>query len=258
MQDLIKTSVSNGILSVRLNRPEQKNAILVEMRSALADIFESAARSQEVRSVLLTADGHDFCAGADVKEMGRGGLVDATHRTKLMQRLMNSVVRCPKPVVCAVNGFALGMGFSLALASDIVVASDTARFGFVQRKIGLPPDAGAVWLLCRQLGMARAKELVFSARLVTGEEAQGLGLVENVVAPDRLFEVANAKAEFLAACPTVSLSMTKRMFEMAMITSFDEFMEHESYAVSLSLTSLDFKEGVTAFKEKRSPSWTGM
>ncbi|MGQ3003567.1 MAG: enoyl-CoA hydratase/isomerase family protein [Hydrogenophaga sp.] len=257
MQPFIRTELFDGVLTVCLQRPEQKNAMLVEMRAPLAEIFEHAAVAQDIRAVLLMGDGPDFCAGADVKEMGRGGLADATNRTQLMQRLMSAVVHCPKPVVCAVSGFALGMGFSLALAGDVVIASDSARMGFVQQKIGLPPDAGAVWLLGRQLGTTRAKELVFSARLVEAQEAFQLGLVESVVAPDQLLQAARAKAHWLAGCPTVCLSMAKRMFELAAVSTFDEFMAHERYAVPLSLTSTDFREGVAAFKEKRAPNWTG-
>ncbi len=253
----IRTSVEHGLAHVQIDRPDKKNAMLLAMRDALAEVFESLADQPEVRAVLLSGAGSDFCAGADISEMGQGGLLGSTYRVRHMQRLMRAMVRLQKPVVCAVRGVAVGMGFSMALACDVVLAAESARFGQVQRRIALPPDAGAVWFLTRYLGQMRAKELVLSGRMVPASEALSMGLVSRVLPDDLLMQTAQALAQDLAQGPTVAFGIGKRMFDLAPSCSFDAFMEHEASLVPLSVTSEDFKEGTLAFLEKRAARWTG-
>jgi len=253
----LRTTVADGVAHVELVRPEKKNAMLLEMRDGLADIFESMADADEVRAVLLSGTGSDFCAGADIGEMGKGGLPGALYRVRHMQRLMRAMVRLEKPVVCAVQGVALGMGFSMALACDVVLAGQSARFGQVQRRIALPPDAGAVWLLTRYLGVMRAKELVLTARMVPADEAASMGLVSRVLPDADLIAAALELAVDYANAPTIALGIGKRMFELAPSCSFDGFLEHEASMVPLSVQSDDFREGTRAFLEKRPPVWTG-
>jgi 2-(1,2-epoxy-1,2-dihydrophenyl)acetyl-CoA isomerase len=253
----IRTTISDGLAHVELDRAEKKNAMLLEMRDGLAEIFEALADNDDVRAVLLSGKGGDFCAGADISEMGKGGLAGSLYRVRHMQRLMRAMVRLQKPVVAAVGGVAVGMGFSMALACDVVLAGESARFGQVQRKIALPPDAGAVWFLTRYLGILRAKELVLSGRMVPAQEALGLGLVSQVLPDAELLETARALALEYAQGPTVAFGIGKRMFDLAPSSSFDDFLEHEASMVPLSVTSDDFKEGTRAFLEKRKPAWTG-
>jgi len=253
----IRTTIADGLAHVELDRPDKKNAMLLEMRAALADVFETLADDDRVRAVLLCGAGGDFCAGADITEMGKDGLSGAMYRARLMQRLMRSIVRLNKPVVCAVQGVAVGMGFSMALACDVVLAGESARFGQVQRRIALPPDAGAVWFLTRYLGVLRAKELVLSGRMVPAQEAFGLGLVSRVLPDGELLAAARAIALDYAQGPTIALGIGKRMFDLAMSSTFDGFMEHEASMVPLSVNSDDFREGTRAFLEKRHPAWTG-
>lgn len=253
----IRTSIEDGLAHVVIDRPEKKNAMLLAMRDGLAEAFESLADADEVRAVLLTGAGGDFCAGADVSEMGKGGLQGSLYRARHMQRMIRAMVRLQKPVICAVQGVAVGMGFSMALACDVVLAGESARFGQVQRKIALPPDAGAVWFLTRYLGQMRAKELVLTGRMVPAAEALQMGLISRVLPDDGLLSQARALALDLAHGPTIALGIGKRMFDLAPSCTFDDFMEHEASLVPLSVTSDDFKEGTRAFLEKRPPQWTG-
>lgn len=253
---LIQT-VSDGVAHIELNRPEKKNAMLLEMRDGLAQMFEALADNDEVRAVLLTGAGGDFCAGADIGEMGKGGLGGSLYRVRHMQRLMRAMVRLQKPVVAAVQGVAVGMGLSMALACDVVLAGQSARFGQVQRRIALPPDAGAVWFLTRYLGVLRAKELVLSGRMFPATEALAMGLVSRVEPDSQLLDAARSIAREYARGPTIAFGIGKRMFDLAPSSSFDDFMEHEASMVPLSVTSEDFREGTRAFLEKRQACWTG-
>lgn len=254
---LIETTIHAGIACVKLNRADKKNAMLLEMRDGLAQIFESLNDRDDVRAVVLTGAGTDFCAGADVSEMGKGGLNGSLFRARHMQRLMRSIARLQKPAICAVRGVSVGMGFSMALACDVVIASDTARFAQIQRRIALPPDAGAVWFLTRYLGLAKAKELVFSGRMVAATEALELGLVARVVADADLDARAMALAHDYAEGPTHAFAFAKRMFDVAPSITLDAFLDHEASMVPLSVTAEDFKEGTRAFLEKRKPVFTG-
>jgi 2-(1,2-epoxy-1,2-dihydrophenyl)acetyl-CoA isomerase len=162
-----------------------------------------------------------------------------------------------KPLIAATRGVAVGMGFSMALAADLIVASQTTRFSQIQRKIALPPDAGGAWFLVRQLGVARAKELAFSARMVGADEALALGLVHKVVADDALMEEALALAREYASGPTIAFGLAKRMFDAAAAMTLDDFMDLEGSILPLAVQADDFKEGTQAFKDKRSARFTG-
>jgi len=253
----IEFSTDGAVATVTLNRPEKKNAMLLAMRDALADVCERINDTPSIRAVVLAGAGADFCAGADIGEMGMGGLNGSFYRARHMHKVIRAVARVHKPVICATRGVAVGMGFSIALAADVIVASETTRFSQIQRKIALPPDAGGVWFLIRYLGLARAKDLVFSARMVSAQEALALGLVARVVPDGRLMDEAQALAREYAAAPTIALGMAKRMFDVAPTLTLDEFMDLEGSMVPLAVQADDFKEGTLAFKEKRPAQFTG-
>jgi 2-(1,2-epoxy-1,2-dihydrophenyl)acetyl-CoA isomerase len=254
---LIDLQTDGAVATVTLNRPEKKNAMLLAMRDALADVCEQINDSPEIRAVVLTGAGSDFCAGADIGEMGMGGLNGSFLRARHMHKLIRGIARVQKPVVCAVRGVAVGMGFSMALASDVIIASETTRFAQIQRKIALPPDAGGAWFLVRQLGVAKAKDLAFSARMVGAAEALALGLVHKVVADAALMDEALGLAHEYAAAPTIALGLAKRMFDVAPSLTLDEFMDLEGSMLPLAVQAADFKEGTQAFKDKRPASFTG-
>ena len=253
----IAFSTDGAVGIVTLARPEKKNAMLLAMRDGLAELCERINDSPEVRAVVLTGAGTDFCAGADIGEMGMGGLNGSFLRARHMHKVIRALARVQKPLVAATRGVAVGMGFSMALAADVIVASQTTRFSQIQRKIALPPDAGGAWFLVRHLGVAKAKDLAFSARMVAADEAHALGLVHKVVPDDALMDEALALAREYAGAPTIALGLAKRMFDVAPSLTLDEFMDLEGSMLPLAVQADDFKEGTQAFKDKRTARFTG-
>ena len=253
----IELHCDGAVATVTLNRPEKKNAMLLAMRDGLADLCEQLNDRPEIRAVVLTGAGTDFCAGADIGEMGMGGLNGSFLRARHMHKVIRALARVQKPMVCATRGVAVGMGFSMALACDVIVASETARFSQIQKKIALPPDAGGAWFLARQIGVARAKDLAFSARMVGADEALQLGLVQKLVPDPQLLDQAMALAREYATAPTIAMGLAKRMFDVAATLTLDQFMDLEGSMLPLAVQADDFKEGTQAFKDKRPAQFTG-
>jgi 2-(1,2-epoxy-1,2-dihydrophenyl)acetyl-CoA isomerase len=181
----------------------------------------------------------------------------AKARVRKAQQVVLNLANLEKPVVAAVRGPVAGIGWSLALACDLIVASDTAKFHQSFAKIGLVPDGGAVFFLAQVLGAYRAKELVYTARPVTAQEAHSLGLVNRVVPDGELDAVAQALAEELAQGPGFALGLTKRMFKTLQVPSLESYLDAESWAQGLSLLTDDHAEGGRAFREKRRPEFKG-
>ncbi|WP_372524572.1 enoyl-CoA hydratase/isomerase family protein [Piscinibacter sp.] len=253
----IELQTDGAVAVVTLNRPDKKNAMLLAMRDSLADLCEQLNDRPEIRAVVLTGAGSDFCSGADIGEMGMGGLNGSFLRARHMHKVIRGIARVQKPMVCATRGVAVGMGFSMALACDVIVASETTRFSQIQRKIALPPDAGGAWFLARQIGVARAKDLAFSARMVGADEALQMGLVQRVVPDAQLMDTALALAFEYANAPTIALGLAKRMFDVAPTLTLDQFMDLEGTMLPLAVQADDFKEGTQAFKDKRPAVFTG-
>jgi 2-(1,2-epoxy-1,2-dihydrophenyl)acetyl-CoA isomerase len=253
----IEFTKQDGIATVTLNRPEKKNAMLIGMRDRIAEIAREINDDDEIRVVIFTGAGTDFCAGADVSEMAKGGINGSLFKARHMNAAITGLGNIRKPVIGAIRGVAVGMGLSMALVCDYVLASETLKMGAVQRKIGLCPDAGNVWFLARYLGVVRAKELVFSARMVRAEEAAQIGLVSRVVADDKLMDEALELARSFADAPTLALGMAKRMFDVASTMTLDQFMDFEGSTVPLIAQTEDFKEGTRSFIEKRPARFTG-
>lgn len=250
--------VEGAVAKVVLNRPEKLNALSWEMRQQLREHLERLRFDDAIRAIIITGEGRGFCSGADVGRMQRGGL--RAEREKLQQgshtylRVLHAI---EKPVIAAVRGPAVGIGWSIALACDLVVASETARFAQVFRRLGLAPDGGAVWLLTRRIGLARAKELVFTARFVDVQEALSLGLVNYVVPDGELMTKAEALATDLASGPTFALGLAKKLFHMASGPSYEEFLDYEAFVQPQLDNTEDHREGVAAFREKRTPHFKG-
>lgn len=242
---------------VTMNNPAARNALDLDMRRALLAAFRELAEDDAVRSVVLTGAADSFCAGADVGKMGGRDLAGSRSRMKTMHAMVRAVHGLDKPVVAAVRGPAVGIGFSLALASDVVVAAPGANFSQVFTRIGLAPDGGAIWFLARHMGLSRAKELVYGARKVTGEEAHALGLVQKLAPDERVLELALELAADYAEGPGLALAMAKQLFAASLAPSLEQFLEMELLVgPQLSQTS-DHEEGRAAFREKRKPLFTG-
>jgi 2-(1,2-epoxy-1,2-dihydrophenyl)acetyl-CoA isomerase len=253
----IDLEIDQGVAIVTINRPEAKNAITIAMREQLWTAFEGLAENDDVRAVILTGAGADFCAGMDVMEMGGGGVGWSLTKIRRLHRIARAIASLKKPTIAAVNGVCVGVGWSYALACDIVIATETARFAQIFRNVGLTPDGGAVWLIGRQIGTMRAKEIVYSGRTVGADEALALGLILEKVGSAALLTRAKEIAAGFAEAPTLALGMAKRQFELAAATSFDQFLEAETAMQPLMSRTDDHHEGVAAFKEKRPPSFKG-
>jgi 2-(1,2-epoxy-1,2-dihydrophenyl)acetyl-CoA isomerase len=246
-----------AVAVVTIDRPAKKNALTLEMRQSLLDAFGRFAQDEEVRAVVLTGAGDAFCSGADVQAMGGGGLAGMRARMRHMHAMIRAVHALDKPVVAAVRGAAAGVGWSLAMACDVIVASESARFSQVFTRIGLAPDGGAVWFLTRQLGPARAKEMVYAGRPLAAQEAQALGLVHRIVPDESVLDDALAQAREYAQGPTLALAMAKQMFAACASPSLDQFLELEVLVQSQLMQTRDHAEGAAAFKEKRKPVFGG-
>jgi 2-(1,2-epoxy-1,2-dihydrophenyl)acetyl-CoA isomerase len=246
-----------GVAVVTINNPAKKNALTAEMRESMLQAFLGFVGDEQVRAVVLTGAGDAFCSGAHVGAMGKRDLAGSRVRMKTMHAMIRAVHGLDKPVIAAVRGAAAGLGWSLALACDFVIASETAKFTQVFKRLGLAPDGGAVWFLARQLGFSRAKELVYSARTLMAAEAHVLGLVQRVVPDDRLLDEALARAQEYASGPTLALGMAKQMFAACVSPSLDQYLEMELLVQPQLMMSQDHLEATAAFKDKRAPAFSG-
>lgn len=245
-----------GVATLTLNRPDALNALNAELRRELLSAVKAAARDDEVRAVILTGVGRGFCAGADL----RGGSEERQFRRVLTAEynpLIEAIRACPKPVVAAVNGVAAGAGMSLALAADLVVAAQEARFVPAFHRIGLVPDSGLARTLVRALGRHRAFEILVGERSFGADEAHEAGLVAAVVPAGALLEVARELAERLAAGPTRAFALTKRLLASAEDATLSEALAEEAALQELAGRTEDHAEGVAAFAEKRDPAFRG-
>jgi 2-(1,2-epoxy-1,2-dihydrophenyl)acetyl-CoA isomerase len=258
----------DGVLWLTLDRPEAGNAITPDQRNRLIDLLNAASERVEVRAVVITATGRHFCTGADLRASraqpdrpdGVPDRVDGDVRRTLRQgaqRLVDAVLDCDKPVVAAVNGTAAGLGAHLALACDIVLVAESARFIEVFVRRGLVPDAGGCWLLPRLVGLQRAKELMFFGDAVSAEDAERWGLVNRVVPPDELAEVAAAWAARLAAGPTRAIALTKSLLNRSLESDRATAFLEEGAAQELNVATRDANEGLAAFAERRDPVFRG-
>ncbi len=253
----VRLEKEGGIARVVLARPDRLNALNKEMKDLLIQYFQDLATDHSVRAVVLMAEGRAFCAGSDVSTMSGFDPLAGRERLKHAHQFIRNIATLEKPVIAAVRGATVGIGWSLALGCDIILASETAKFGQVFKKIGLAPDGGAVFFLAQYVGVLRAKELVMSARMVGAEEALKLGLVTEAVPDDKLEARAMEWARDLAESATFALGMGKRMFHGAYEPSLETYLELESHVQNLVLQSGDHKEGVSAFLEKRTPKFVG-
>jgi 2-(1,2-epoxy-1,2-dihydrophenyl)acetyl-CoA isomerase len=211
----------------------------------------------EVRAIVLTGTGNAFCAGGDIRMMGQKRAPEIRRRMQGAYQWLGQFLKCEKPVITAVNGAAAGAGFSMALTGDIIIASREAYFMTAFTKLGACPDLGLLATLPRAIGTARAKDLLMTSRKVSAEEAWQMGLVSRVVAPEQLMATAMETAEAVAAAPTATMGLIKRLMLRSFDPSIDEFLEMEGFAQAIAQTTEDFEEGVAAFRDKRKAKFKG-
>jgi 2-(1,2-epoxy-1,2-dihydrophenyl)acetyl-CoA isomerase len=247
----------DSIAVVTLDRPERRNAFTMAMRRQIADIFTELADDDRVRAIILTGAGGHFCTGADTGEMGHSDTAAFLHRMRLLHRMIRAIASCPKPVIAAVAGDCVGAGWSLALACDMVVAAPSARFCQIFGRIGYVPDAGAIWHLARLVGPMRAKQIVYSTRMIDATEAKALGLVLDVVTDQPVLDHALALAAGMAQGAPLAQAMAKQLFDAASAQSLDQFLAQEFSIQPMLATTADHREGIDAAHNKRSPRFTG-
>jgi 2-(1,2-epoxy-1,2-dihydrophenyl)acetyl-CoA isomerase len=260
--ETIQFEMRGDVGVITLNRPETLNALTL----AVANDFKAAiaqALDQKARAIVLTGAGRAFCAGGDLREMQRiasqNGRIEAFFDEPL--RELNDCImlirRTPLPFIAAVNGAASGGGCNLALACDLVIAGEGARFNQAFVKIGLVPDCGGTFILPRLIGWRRATQLMMTGEVVTAQQALDMGMINAVVADDQLIAQAMAMAERLAQAPTAAIGRIKELMEMSAKNDYAEQLEQEREAQLKSGLTKDFKEGVAAFIEKRPPKFVG-
>jgi len=253
----ILVTKQDGVATLLLNRPDKLNALSEEMYHGIADHCAALDADDEVRAIILTGAGRAFCAGGDVGSMGGYDVVTGRKRSQKHRRAVVNLYNVEKPVIAAVRGPAAGIGFSLALASDLIVASESAYFLAAFKNVGIPPDGGAVFFLTQYLGIARAKEIAYTARRIPAQEAREMGLVTKVVPDDKLEQEALALAQDLASSATYALRLAKRMFQSMYVPTLEMLLEMENLAVCGARLTHDHKEGVAAFREKRPARFLG-
>lgn len=252
----VKVEVDGGVGWIRLNRPEKMNAIGAITRQQLGDAIKQAERDDSVRVVVLTGSGRAFCSGADVTEMvGGGGMrtpedVGNVLRNEYMPMLSRLRIM-PKPVIAAMNGPAVGIGASYALACDIRIAVPEAYILEAFVNIGLAPDGGVSWLLPRLAGTGVAYEMFFSGKPLQAADAHRLGVINRLVPADRLEAEVRELAGDLVSQPRQAMAAAKRAVNHALESSYEDALEFESYLQEVQAGSQEFAEGVQAFLAKR-------
>jgi 2-(1,2-epoxy-1,2-dihydrophenyl)acetyl-CoA isomerase len=255
----IELKIENNVAWIALNRPEVFNSFNREMALQLQDILDNCAGDSNVRAIVLTGNGKAFCAGQDLKEVTTPELnpgfrkILEEHYNPIIQKIRN----IEKPVVAAVNGVAAGAGANIALACDIVVAVESASFIQAFSKIGLIPDSAGTFFLPRLIGFQKATALMMLGDKVTAEEAMNIGMIYKVFSADSFETEVKKVAENLAQMPTLALGLTKRLLNQSMTNSLEAQLALESDLQIEASSSNDYKEGVTAFVEKRKPEFKG-
>lgn len=252
---------SDHVLTITLNRPDRLNAISGPMLSALSETLMEANTDRDVRVIVLTGAGRGFCSGLDLKDQAAGGGVAGGARGYRLFDLHNSppivINRMDKPVICALNGAAAGYGMDLALGCDIRIASDQAKMGAVFTKRGVVPESGGTWYLPRLLGWAKAAEVAFLGDVLDAQKSLELGLVNRVVKHEDLMTETMKMATQIANNAPLAVQSTKRLMRLGQDETFEAAVDHIYLQFLPLFQSEDFKEGISAFSERREAKFQG-
>ena len=250
----------SGVGIIRLNRPEDGNAIIPEMARELLDVATRCDQDQNVRAVVLTGNGKMFCVGGDLKAFAAQAKGTSRYIIEITHAFHAAISRfnwMDAPVVGAINGTAAGGGFSLSLTTDIAIAAESAKFTMAYTKAGLVPDGSSSYFLARIVGLRRAKEMALLNPILSAKQAMEWGLVNRVVADNQVLSTALEIAHKLAKGPTRSFGETKRLILTGATESLESQMERESRMIAVIAGSADGREGIDAFVTKRAPEFQG-
>ncbi|MEB3197190.1 MAG: enoyl-CoA hydratase-related protein [Candidatus Sericytochromatia bacterium] len=257
----IRYTVADGVATLTLARPEVFNAFNDTMSAEVHDALKQAAKDAGVRCVVITGEGKAFCAGQDLGSRSVADFDATLHLGDSVRDRYNPIIQTirtmEKPVVAALNGVAAGAGCSIALACDLRLASTKASLVQAFVKIGAAPDSGASFFLPRLVGLGRAAELLFLGDKLEAAEAERWGLVNRTAEPEAFADLVDAFAKRLAAAPTRAIALAKRALNRAMDTDLASTLAHEAQMQELAGRSVDYREGVSAFLEKRPPQYVG-
>jgi enoyl-CoA hydratase len=243
----------DGIASITINRPEVLNALNMVTRSEFQNAMNEIQKDSDIRVVVITGIGRSFIAGSDINELSETKVLDARN----IMRLGEIVDNCEKPVIAVVNGFALGGGCEIAMACDIVISSEKAKFGQPEINLGIIPGGGGTQRLPRLVGVHKAKELIFTGDIIDAKDAERIGLVNKVVSAEELDTVAREIAEKIASKSPVAIKLAKAAINGGLRTNLETGLAYEKELYSLALSTQDKLEGITAFLEKRKPNFKG-
>jgi len=258
MYQTLQYREEGAVATIRLNRPQKKNSLNGEMRGELKRLLRELARQRGIRALVLTGGDDIFCAGADIGEMtGPANAETAYQHAREFQLLFDQVESLPQPVIAAVSGYALGGGCELALAADFRIASESARFGLPEIKIGAFPGGGGTQRLTRLVGAARAKEMILTGEPIGAKEALAIGLVMKVAVKESYLSEANALAGKLAALPRLALQASKMLINRSQDVDLATGLELEARTFGSIAHTKDLAEGTSAFLEKRPAKFTG-
>ena len=256
--DLLLTEEKNRAAILTLNRPEVMNCLNFELLHALRDAIDSLQYRTDIRTVIITGKGDkSFCAGADLKERASLTPDEVKKFILTIRNMLTSLQNLPMPVISAVNGVALGGGTEVALASDIRIASETASMGLTETRLAIIPGGGGTQRLPRIIGVAKAKELIFTGRRVNAEEALEIGLVNKVTSPENLLAECLKMADMIAETGPIAVEMAKYAIDRGIETDLATGLAIESNAYRVTIPTEDRVEGLTAFREKRKPQYKG-
>ncbi len=258
--DTVLVDISDHVATVTLNRPQKLNALDGETMDALVPIIEGLAEDNEVRCVLVTGAGRAFCAGGDIGGMASGeALSEESPVTRLrhLEETSRLLHEMPKPTIAMVNGPAAGAGLSIALACDIRIAGESARFTTAFVRIGFSGDFGGTWMLQRLMGPAKARELYFTGDLIDAREAERIGLVNRTVPDDQLASETRALAERMAKGPPIALARMKQNMNLGLASDYSALLDAEAENMVMTGMTEDSREAIKAFLEKRPPTFHG-
>jgi 2-(1,2-epoxy-1,2-dihydrophenyl)acetyl-CoA isomerase len=256
----LSLSIDSGIATLTLNRPNDANALNLQMANELLDAATVCSADERVRAVIMTGQGKMFCAGGDLREMNEQGDRCPEHLTRMASAMHGALIRfahMDAPVIMAVNGIAAGGGFSMALSGDIILASDKAKFVAAYTASGLTPDGSSTHFLAKHIGLLRAKELLLTNRLLTAQEACDWGMVTRVVPADNLMEEARKLAVTFAAGPTRAFGGLKQLLQTAYSDPMETQLERETRSIAQMMRTHDGPHGLNAFLAKEKPRFTG-